>query len=106
MEKSFYNDVEEETLGDWPLYLQRLYINSTLQLGPFPYDVVGFWSLHLFPLYYDNYRLHCRARCYELKSSKGEKIYKICIQPTPYQKLFNIQIFTSGRHWNCTRSER
>ena len=81
MEKSFYNDVEEETLGDWPLYLQRLYINSTLQLGPFPYDVVGFWSLHLFPLYYDNYRLHCRARCYELKSSKGEKIYKICIQP-------------------------
>ena len=76
IDKRFYNKLEEETAGDWPLYLQRSYINSVLQLGPRPYSVRNWWPLHFWPLKYK-----CKAKCYELLSTKGKKIYKIRILP-------------------------
>ena len=82
-EKTFYNEVEDETSGDMPLYLQRSLINFVLELGAGVFGVQNWKSLHSVPLggkgnkVSANYSLRCNV----MKPRKGKKFYEISMQP-------------------------
>ena len=83
VKKTFYNEVEEETNGEMPLYLQRSLVNFVLQLGPRPYGVQEWSGLHMVPFSIkDNaVSMNYNLKCSIMKSAEGEKLYKIEMQP-------------------------
>ena len=82
--RTFYNEVEEETNGEDPLYLQRMYINDVLQLGPMMEDTPNWkWQERPFviisrtPNIRERYALTCESH----QGVDGKTTFRVHMQP-------------------------
>lgn len=82
--RTFYNEVEVETSGEDPLYLQRMYINDVLQLGPMMKDIPNWkWQERPFviisrtPNIRERYALTCESH----QGVDGKTTFRVHMQP-------------------------
>ena len=82
--RTFYNEVEVETSGEDPLYLQRMYINDVLQLGPMMKDTPNWkWQERPFviisrtPNIRERYALTCESH----QGVDGKTTFRVHMQP-------------------------
>ena len=82
--RTFYNEVEVETSGEEPLYLQRTYINDVLQLGPMMKDTPNWkWQERPFviisrtPNIRERYALTCESH----QGVDGKTTFRVHMHP-------------------------
>ena len=82
--RTFYNEVEEETSGEDPLYLQRMYINDVLQLGPMMKDTPN-WKWQERPFVIINRTPNIRNRyaltCESHQGGDGKTTFRVHMHP-------------------------
>lgn len=82
--RTFYNEVEVETSGEDPLYLQRMYINDVLQLGPMMKEAPNWkWQERPFviidrtPNIRERYALTCESH----QGGDGKTTFRVHMHP-------------------------
>ena len=82
--RTFYNEVEEETSGEEPLYLHRTNINDVLQLGPMM-QVAPNWKWQERPFIIidrtPNIRKRYALTCETRQDGDGKTMYRVRMQP-------------------------